>query len=103
MPLTLDAEPARDLAARLHKGPGEGAANGVVDLSAYQRDGFLVYPDLLGGDEVEALRRETLRLSRGERGQVDGLAPAGPGVADEDVLRTLLVRPFPPQVVAADA
>ncbi len=95
MPLTLDAEPARDLAARLHKGPGEGAANGVVDLSAYQRDGFLVYPHLLGGDEVEALRRETLRLSRGERGQVDGLAPAGPGVADEDVLRTLLCVHFP--------
>jgi phytanoyl-CoA hydroxylase len=66
--LTLDAVPARDLAA------------GVVDLSAYQRDGFLVFHDLLGLDEVEALRRETLRLSRGERGEVDGLADAGPGV-----------------------
>jgi len=81
--LTFDAVPAEDLGA------------GVVDLSAYQRDGFLVYPDLLGLDEVQALRRETLRLSRGERGQVDGLAQAGPGVADEDVLRSVLCIHFP--------
>jgi phytanoyl-CoA hydroxylase len=81
--LTLDAVPAGHL------------ATGVVDLSAYQRDGFLVYPDLLGLDEVEALRRETLRLSRGERGPVDGLAQAGPGVADEEVLRSVLCIHFP--------
>ena len=81
--MTPDAVPAGDLAA------------GVVDLSAYQRDGFLVYPDLLGLDEVEMLRREILQLSRGERGPVDGLAPAGPGVADEDVLRTVLCLHFP--------
>jgi phytanoyl-CoA hydroxylase len=74
---------------------GEGAVAGGVDLAAYQRDGFLVYPRLLGPDEVEALRRETLRLSRGDLGQVDGLGQAGLGAADEDVLRSVLCIHFP--------
>ena len=81
--MTLDGLPAGDLAA------------GVVDLSAYRRDGFVVYPDLLSSDEVESLRTETSRLSRGERGQVDGLAQVVPGMADEDVLRTILCIHFP--------
>ena len=62
--MTLDAVPAGDLAARLHNGPGGGAANGVVDLSAYRRDGFTAVPGLLGGGEVEALRAEARRRSR---------------------------------------
>jgi phytanoyl-CoA hydroxylase len=81
--LTLDAVPASDLTA------------GALDIGAYQRAGFLVYPDLLDLDEVQSLRRETLRLARGERGQVDGLAEAAPGVADENVLRTILCIHFP--------
>ena len=53
------------------------------------------YPELLGPDEVEALRARRTRLSHGELGGVDGLAQAGPGVADEDVLRNVLCIHFP--------
>jgi ectoine hydroxylase-related dioxygenase (phytanoyl-CoA dioxygenase family) len=66
-----------------------------VDINTYQRDGFVVCPELLSLDEVDALRGETLRLSRGERGQVAGLAPAGPDATDEDVLRGVLCIHFP--------
>ena len=42
-----------------------------------------------------AAARNIATVAVGERGQVDGLAQAGPAVADEDVLRTVLCIHFP--------
>ena len=93
--MTLNATTIGDVGSRQPDQPGQDAAGTTVDLAAFHRDGFLVFPDLLRADEVEAFRAESLRLSRGELGFVDGLAQAGPGMADEDVLRSVLCIHFP--------
>ena len=41
--------------------------------SQYVRDGFVVLPDLLSADEVDALIDETTRICKGERGNIPGL------------------------------
>jgi hypothetical protein len=41
----------------------------------YTRDGFVVLPGLLSGDEVDSLIDEATRICRGERGDVPGLLP----------------------------
>src|ERR1700680_1314944 len=40
---------------------------GQADFATYQRDGFIVLPDILTADEVEALRRVTDELVRNSR------------------------------------
>jgi hypothetical protein len=65
-----------------------GVASGApVDVATYRRDGYLVLRGLLEGEELEALRAESVAICRGERGAIDGAAPAGAGDADDDALR----------------
>ena len=40
---------------------------GPADFATYQRDGFIVLPDILTPDEVEALRRVTDELVQNAR------------------------------------
>ena len=68
----------------------------VADRRArYRRDGFVIEPGLLSGDEVATLRDEALRIVRGERGQVAGLEPAAPGESDGEVIRRYACIHFP--------
>jgi ectoine hydroxylase-related dioxygenase (phytanoyl-CoA dioxygenase family) len=46
---------------------------------AYRRDGYGICEGLLGAREVEALRRETAAIVRGERGEIVGKPPADEG------------------------
>lgn len=67
----------------------------LVDGDSYRRDGYLVLPGLLGTDELEELRAESVALCRGERGTIDGAPPSRAGGSDEDVLRQFLCVHFP--------
>ena len=65
---------------------------------SYREMGFVVAPGLLGLDEVEALRGEAVRMCRGERGEIRGLARAGTDESDEDVVRRTHIIQLPHKV-----
>ncbi len=66
----------------------------------YERDGYVVVPDALAHDEVEALRAETARICRGELGPVNGLAEAGADEPDDVAIRRYLCIHFPHKLSA---
>ena len=61
----------------------------------FAENGFLALADALTPDEVEALRDETVRICRGEMGDVAGLPPVGRDDSDDDVIRRTLCVHFP--------
>lgn len=61
------------------------------DVLSYQRQGYLVVPDLLSSAECAALRGESLAVCRGERGPVEGLDEPRPGESEEDTLSRYMV------------
>jgi hypothetical protein len=74
-----------------------------LSLSRYDVNGCAVVPGVLTANEVDELRAEALRICRGDRGAVDGLAPALPGDTDDDVIRRNLCIHFPHKVSAVMA
>src|SRR5882762_567340 len=69
-------------------------------VERYERDGYLIVPDALRGDEVQTLRHEALRICRGELGPVDGLVPAAPDEPDDVVIRRYICIHFPHKLSA---
>lgn len=63
----------------------------------YLDDGYLVVPDLVGADELELLRRDTILLARGAY-PCDALRPLPPGLSDQEILARLLCIHQPHQV-----
>ncbi|MGB5759341.1 MAG: phytanoyl-CoA dioxygenase family protein [Acidimicrobiales bacterium] len=61
----------------------------------YQRDGYLVVPDVLTGPEVDELIAETAEIARGNRAPVRGLVPIDPGTSDDEALGRYLAIHFP--------
>ena len=68
------------------------------DIEQYHRDGFLVVPDLLSAQELKELNDETVRICRGEAGEVKGVTPPGPKEAEGDVLARYLCIHFPHKI-----
>jgi phytanoyl-CoA hydroxylase len=58
-------------------------------LARYRADGFLAAADLVSPEEVEELRRETVRICRGAY-PVPGIEALREGAADEEALRRYL-------------
>jgi phytanoyl-CoA hydroxylase len=74
----------------------EGAAAGGRDLVArYGRDGYAVLAGALRADQVQALRKEAVRICRGELGAVDGGQPPTTDEPDDLVVRRYLCIHFP--------
>ncbi len=65
--------------------------------AAYQRDGYVACEGLLSLAEVEALRRETAAIVRGERGDIVG-AEAGDGRSDDELLGGVIAVHFPHKI-----
>ena len=79
---------------------GPSVQLGISDRSGelFREQGFLLLEDALTPDEVEVLRDETVRICRGERGEIQGLERASPGETDADVLRRYLCIHFPHKI-----
>ncbi len=69
----------------------------------YKENGYLVVPNALLEDELEELRSETLRICRGECGDVRGFEAGVPGESDEAVQRRYLCIHFPHKISAVMA
>ena len=74
--------------------PGAGAAALGRIADAYRRDGYVACEGLLDAEEVEALRRETAAIVRGERGDIVGKAPAE-GRSDEALMAEIIAIHHP--------
>jgi len=65
----------------------------LVEL--YQKQGFLVVPDLIEQDRIQELKKETIAIFRGDRGKIAGLIEASEGASDEEILRKYVAIHFP--------
>jgi len=70
-----------------------------TQVRSYVDDGFVIVPGLLGADEVEELKADTIRLARGTY-PCPGIAPASEDSSDDDVLKNILAIHFPHAVSA---
>ena len=61
------------------------------DVQSYQREGYLVVPDLLSPAECAALRAESLAVCRGERGPVQELELPRPGEGEQETMARTMV------------
>jgi len=62
----------------------------------YERDGYVVVPDVLDAGLLADVRAEATAICRGERGAIDGVSQADE--PDEDLLRRYLCIHFPHKV-----
>jgi phytanoyl-CoA hydroxylase len=67
-------------------------------VGEYERHGFLILHSLLDPALLAAARADTLRMCRGERGEIDGVTPAGEHEADAALLRRYLCIHFPHKI-----
>lgn len=74
------------------------ASTAPDDLAAaYARDGFVIVPDLIDVGDVEALKRETAAICRGERGRIFGMEDVTPIAdgSDDALMAGVLAVHFP--------
>ncbi len=67
----------------------------AADVTFYQENGYLVIENALSPAEVAELRAETIRLCRGEKGDIRGVLPAPADATDDAVMRQYLCIHFP--------
>lgn len=68
------------------------------NLTFYQDYGYLIAPDLIQPDAIEALKKETAQIFRGNRGALEGLVEVGEEESDAAVLRKYVAIHFPHKI-----
>jgi chlorinating enzyme len=71
-----------------------------AEVEFYRDNGYLVVENALNADEVEALRRDTVDICRGEFGAVRGIRRHSPDETDDEVMRNYLCIHFPHKISA---
>lgn len=71
------------------------------DVNFFNKNGYLVVKNALRPDEISALRRETIRICRGELGQVEGLPLSYPQESDDEIMHKTLCIHFPHKISEA--
>jgi ectoine hydroxylase-related dioxygenase (phytanoyl-CoA dioxygenase family) len=78
--------------------PAETSADALSRIAdAYRLHGYVACEGLLSPDEVEALRRETVAIVRGERGDIVG-KPAAGGRRDDALMAEVIAVHFPHKI-----
>lgn len=68
------------------------------NVAFYTAFGYLIAPRLLTGEEVNALKKETAAIFRGECGYVDGMLPVSDDEPDSEVLKKYVAIHFPHKI-----
>lgn len=71
------------------------------DVNFFNKNGYLVVENALSPDEITTLRRETVRICRGELGQVKRLPLSYPEESDDEVMHRTLCIHFPHKISEA--
>ncbi|NED93754.1 phytanoyl-CoA dioxygenase family protein [Phytoactinopolyspora alkaliphila] len=66
----------------------------------FARDGYVILDGALSAHEVDELRVETLRICRGELGEIKGGSDAGASLSDDEVMRRYLCIHYPHKLSA---
>jgi ectoine hydroxylase-related dioxygenase (phytanoyl-CoA dioxygenase family) len=69
-----------------------------AEVEFYRENGYLVVENALNADEVEALRRDTVDICRGQFGAVRGIRRHSPDETDDEVMRNYLCIHFPHKI-----
>jgi ectoine hydroxylase-related dioxygenase (phytanoyl-CoA dioxygenase family) len=78
--------------------PAPATDQHLADVAeAYRRDGYVACEGLLDAGEVEALRRETVAIVRGERGDIVGRAPDDDR-GDDELMAEIIAVHFPHKI-----
>jgi ectoine hydroxylase-related dioxygenase (phytanoyl-CoA dioxygenase family) len=85
--MSITAEATRSVDPRLNQ-----------SLAAYDELGYVVLPEALSSDEVEAIRLDAARLCRGDYGPIRGSHPGQPGESIEDTMRRNLCIHHPHKI-----
>jgi len=67
------------------------------NIDFYREQGYLIAPELLNAGEIEALKKETVEIFKGNRGLVDGLIDAE-GASDAELLKRYVAIHFPHKI-----
>ncbi|HXB92078.1 MAG TPA: phytanoyl-CoA dioxygenase family protein [Puia sp.] len=82
------------------------------NIDFYREQGYLIAPDLLNAGEIEALKKETVEIFKGNRGPIDGLVdaelatdedPEKAAATDEAVMKRYVAIHFPHKISQAIA
>ena len=87
-------------AANLDHAYVQGTAIESAHVDFYRRNGFLIARGLFTAREIQEIKEETLRIFRGERGQIEGLQIAGSEESEADTLLKYLCIHFPHKLSA---
>ena len=68
------------------------------DIDFYKELGYLIAPDLLSKEEIDALKKETSAIFSGERGAIHGLLPVSKDETDREVLKKYVAIHFPHKI-----
>ncbi|MEO0546720.1 MAG: phytanoyl-CoA dioxygenase family protein [Pseudomonadota bacterium] len=63
--------------------------------AAYDRDGYVVIPELLIAADIAELKAEAAAICRGQRGDVRGIVPVPDSASDDDAMGRYLTVQFP--------
>lgn len=64
----------------------------------YNEFGYLICPDLLLNDEVHELKKETVQIFKGNRGNIEGLIKVDENEPDAEVLKKYVAIHFPHKI-----
>eukprot|EP00605_Chrysophyceae_sp_TOSAG23-4_P002327 GSChrysophyteH1.ASY1.ANO1.2573.1 assembled CDS len=64
----------------------------------FKRDGYLVIPDLLSRPEIDRLLQEAAEITRGQRGEVQGISESTEALNDKEVLERYVCVHFPHKI-----
>src|SRR3954467_7411254 len=68
------------------------------NVTFYKDYGYLICPDMVSPGEIAELKKETVKIFRGERGVIDGMLPVAAGESDADVLKKYVAIHFPHKI-----
>src|SRR3954467_8664940 len=71
------------------------------NVTFYKDYGYLIAPDMVSPEEIAALKKETVKIFRGERGVIDGMLPVAAGESDAEVLKKYVAIHFPHKISPA--
>lgn len=70
------------------------------NIRFYKDAGYLIAPGLVDKEEISALKQETAKIFRGERGPIEGLIKIDDHESDSDVLKKYVAIHFPHKISA---